>query len=138
MNAHRKWISRSVAAPAALAWALAAAGADLIRLDRQTTAGKEVLIRGFAEFDANCKLVKAQSITVATKPANGNVETRPGEVVVGPNWVGAVNCEGTRLNGVKVFYVPRPGFTGTDAFAFDVAYAKGRVVRAEISVKVEK
>ena len=53
-----------------------------------------------------------------------------------PNWVGAGQCQGTTLRGVQVFYVPAPGFAGTDRFALDVGYSEGRTVRAEVEVEV--
>ena len=71
-----------------------------------------------------------------TPPQHGKVETRPGPVVIGPNWVGGGNCVGTTLQGVNVFYVPASGFSGSDAFSLDVVYSKRRIVRAEVAVTV--
>ena len=107
-----------------------------IVVKRETDAGKEVLVRGFAEFDASCNLVRVQTVSVFTPPQHGKVETRPGPVVIGPNWVGGGNCVGTTLQGVNVFYVPAPGFSGSDAFSLDVRYSKRRIVRAEVAVTV--
>lgn len=103
---------------------------------KQTRAGEEVIVRGFAEFDGQCRLKNVQRITVASAPTGGSVEMRPGDVVIGPNWVGAGQCAGTTLPGVQVFYVPAPGFTGTDRFSFDVVYSLGRTVRAEVEIRV--
>ena len=77
-----------------------------------------------------------QRIVVASAPSHGTVETRPGDVVVGPNWVGDARCEGTKLRGVQVFYVPARGFTGTDRFLLDVGYSRGVTVRADVEVQV--
>jgi hypothetical protein len=107
-----------------------------IVVKRETDAGKEVLVRGFAEFDASCSLVRVQTVTVVVPPHGGRVESRPGPVVIGPNWVGGGNCVGTTLQGVNVFYVPAPGFSGSDAFSLDVGYSKRRIVRAEVAVTV--
>ena len=93
-------------------------------------------MRGFAEFDSRCTLKHVQRIVVASAPSHGTVETRPGDVVVGPNWVGAARCEGKTLRGVQVFYVPTPGFTGTDHFMLDVGYSRGVTVRADVEVEV--
>ena len=129
------------AAVLAAACAVGATGAacaaePAIVVKRETDAGKEVLVRGFAEFDASCSLVRVQTVSVVTPPQHGNVETRPGPVVIGPNWVGGGNCVGTTLQGVNVFYVPAPGFSGRDAFSLDVGYSKRRIVRAEVAVTV--
>ena len=43
---------------------------------------------------------------------------------------------GATLQGVNVFYVPSPGFSGRDAFSLDVGYSKRRIVRAEVAVTV--
>ncbi len=107
-----------------------------IVVKKRTRAGQEVLVRGFAEFDASCNLKHVQTIAVSSAPAGGKVETRPGNVVIGPNWVGGGHCEGTTLRGVEVFYVPAPGFTGTDRFSLDVGYSLGRTVRADVEVQV--
>jgi hypothetical protein len=115
--------------------AVAAAEPPII-VKKETRAGEAVLVRGFAEFDAACRLKHVQRIVVASAPSHGTVETRPGDVVVGPNWVGAARCEGTTLRGVQVFYVPTPGFTGTDHFMLDVGYSRGLTVRADVEVEV--
>jgi hypothetical protein len=107
-----------------------------IVVKKRTRAGQEVLLRGFAEFDAQCRLKHVQSIAVARAPTGGSVEARPGDVVIGPNWVGAGQCAGTTLRGVQVFYVPAPGFVGTDRFALDVGYSVGRTVRADVEIDV--
>ncbi len=103
---------------------------------KQTRVGQEVVVRGFAEFDAQCRLKNVQRIAVASAPSGGSVEMRPGDVVIGPNWVGSGQCAGTTLRGVQVVYVPAPRFTGTDRFSLDVGYSMGRTVRADVEVKV--
>ena len=113
-----------------------AAGTD-VSLTKRTRPGREVLIRGFAEFDADCKLRYVQKITILDAPANGRVDQRPGEVTIAENWVGEKSCAGTKLNGVKVYYTPNDGFVGTEHFSVDVTYARFRTVRANVEVKVE-
>ena len=128
---------RCLAALAAACTAVATFAAEPpIVVKKRTRAGQEVLVRGFAEFDAQCRLKHVQSIVVVRAPTGGSVETRPGDVVIGPNWVGAGHCQGTTLPGVQVFYVPAPGFAGTDRFALDVGYSAGRTVRADVEVEV--
>ncbi|MEP7102721.1 MAG: hypothetical protein ABI781_19565 [Burkholderiales bacterium] len=121
-----------------LAGLLGAASADEtpIQVKRVTEPGREVLIRGFAEFNGNCTLRHVQTIRVVTPPANGRIETRPGEVTIGPNWVGNASCEGTKLPGVRVFYVPNEGFVGADRAVLEIGYQSNRRVRAEVDVTV--
>jgi len=128
---------RRLTALVAACFAVAAFAAEPpIVVKKRTRAGQEVVLRGFAEFDGQCRLKQVPSIVVACAPTGGSVETRPGDVVIGPNWVGAGQCQGTTLRGVQVFYVPAPGFAGTDRFALDVGYSEGRTVRAEVEVDV--
>jgi|GEM_PF-2313749 len=105
-------------------------------LARRTAPGREVLVRGFAEFDGDCKLNHVQTIQVVEAPAHGRVVQRPGVVTVGENWVGSKSCAGTKLDGVQVFYIPQEGFTGSDRFAMAVEYLSHRVVRAKVDVAV--
>ena len=130
---------RSSLTAAALSMALAIGTAGAAEpptiVKRQTVAGKDVLVRGFAEFDASCNLVRVQTVAVVAAPQNGKVETRPGPVVVGTNWVGGGHCEGTTLQGVNVFYVPAPGYRGSDRFSLDIGYTR-RTLRVEVEVEV--
>lgn len=116
------------------ATAAAAAAEPPIVVKKRTGVGQEVVVRGFAEFDGGCNLLRVQAIAVVRPPARGSVETRPGNVV-GPNWVGGGHCEGTTLRGVQVFYLPVSPFAGVDRFALDVAYSRRRTVRAEVEVR---
>jgi hypothetical protein len=126
---------RAIALTAILTIAAQAAEPALF-LKRQAVAGQEVLVRGFAEFDATCKLKRVQVVAIVLPPSGGRVDVRPGDVVIGPNWVGGGHCEGTTLPGVKVFYVPAAGFTGTDRFSLDIGYSGKRTVRADVEVVV--
>ena len=129
--------TRVVLAALALAAAAAAiADEPPIQVRRTTEPGREVLIRGFAEFNGNCTLRHVQTVTVIGPPANGRIETRPGEVTIGPNWVGGTACEGTKLPGVRVVYVPNEGFVGSDRMVLEVGYQSNRKVRAEVEVVV--
>ena len=119
------------------ACAVVFAAGDEEHLDKRTRAGREVQIRGFAEFDGECRLKHVQAITVVDAPSSGRVETRPGDVTIGGNWVGNKDCSGTVLKGVRVWYLPNPGFTGRDHFTFDVTYLSQRTVRATVDVTVE-
>ena len=126
-----RWLAILVFAPV-----VAAAAEPPIIVRKETRVGEPVMVRGFAEFDSACRLKHVQRIVVAKAPAHGTVETRPGDVVVGANWVGAARCEGTKLRGVEVFCLPAPGFTGTDHFLLDVGYSRGVTVRADVEVEV--
>ena len=108
-----------------------------IVVKKRTRAGQEVLLRGFAEFDAQCRLKHVP--THRRRPcadrrqrrdASGRRRHRPELGRRRP-----VRRE-RRCRGVQVFYVPAPGFVGTDRFALDVGYSAGRTVRADVEVEV--
>ena len=132
----RHRLRRIAALVAAGCAAAALADEPAIVVKKRTRAGQEVLVRGFADIDAQCRLKHVQKIAIASAPRGGRDETRPGDVVIGANWVGAGHCEGTTLRGAQVIYVPAPGFTGTDRFSLDVAYSRGRTVRADVEIEV--
>ena len=113
------------------------ASADEV-LARKTAPGREVLVRGFAEFDGDCRLKHVQTIRVTEAPAHGRVEQRPGVVTIGDNWVGSKACTGTKLDGVQVFYIPEEGYVGADRFAIDVEYLSHRTVHAKVDVTVAR
>jgi len=116
--------------------ATVAFASDVRSITRRTAVDHGVSIRGFAEFDRDCRLIHVQTIMIVDAPANGRVETRPGPVVIGDNWVGNTSCKGTKLDGVLVREVPNPAFTGADHFTFDVDYLGHRAVRASVEVQV--
>lgn len=105
-------------------------------LRRRTPTGREVLLRGFAEFNADCTLRHVQTITVVDAPVRGRVEQRPGTVTIGDNWVGSKSCAGAKLEGMNVYYVPDADYVGHDRLSFDVAYASHRTVHATVDVTV--
>jgi hypothetical protein len=112
-----------------------AAGRD-IQLERKTSAGRETAIRGFAEFDSSCRLRNVPRVNAVQPPEHGTLETRPGVVTVGANWVGDTHCEGTKLDGMFLYYKPADGYVGADRFVFEVDYMRGGRVRATVDIDV--
>jgi hypothetical protein len=106
------------------------------RIVRQTKAGREVELRGFIEYDGQCKPRSIPTITIVDAPAHGTIDQRPGVVTIGDNWVGNQSCAGTRLDGIQVYYKPADDFTGTDHLSFDVAYQRHPRVHAVVDVEV--
>ena len=115
---------------------VAAAQAPPLVVKRSTRAGHEVLVRGFAEFDASCKLKRVQTHhRRRVPPTGGSVETRPGDVVIGPNWVGAADCQGKTLRGVNVVLRTGPGVhRRRPLLARRRLLAPRQTVRAEVEV----
>ena len=61
---------------------------------------------------------------------------RPGDVVIGPNWVGARPVRGNDAARRAGRLRAGARFTGTDRFSLDVRYSMGRTVRADVEIKV--
>jgi hypothetical protein len=132
MKVHRSTIlPRRLVAALLSAGALTAALAAVqdIKVTRHTKPAQEVLVRSFAPYDANCLPVGAARIEVTAPPAHGELAQRNEIVTIGANWVGSTHCQGTKLDGVSLYYKPREGFEGTDRFVIRADYPQrlGRV-----------
>ncbi|QRY33289.1 MULTISPECIES: Ig-like domain-containing protein [unclassified Variovorax] len=92
---------------------------------RSTTAGQEVRIFTYVQQRSDCSQGPDPVVTIRTKPAHGTVSVRPGSVTVGPPRFGAVDCSGRTLSGQGIWFVPEPGFSGTDQFDYEVQFTNG-------------
>lgn len=126
----------SLVALAALSTVQRSAVADE-SLSRQTDAGHEVLIRGFAEFDGDCRGRAAERIRIVDAPSRGRIEQRLGKLTLDPARVDGRSCAAATLDAVLVYYVPDDGFVGRDRFAFDVDYPSRKSLHAKVDVAVD-
>ena len=132
MQVHRSIIvprRLGVALLSTVALTAALAAAQDIKVTRRTAPAQQVLVRSFAPYDGSCLPVGPARIEVIEPPAHGELNQRNEVVTIGPNWVGNTQCQGTKLDGVSLYYTPREGFEGTDRFAIRVDYPQrlGRV-----------
>jgi hypothetical protein len=111
---------------------------ETLRARRHTPVGQAVVLRTHAHWDANCKPSADPRIDWVTEPAHGKVDQDVEIVKARANVVGATNCEGVEMRGLRLTYHPQAGFKGEDALTYDVRYdARYPVVRYEFRVSVE-
>ena len=93
---------------------------------RTGASGQEIRVFTYTPHRSDCSATGDAQISVAVNPAHGTVTVRPGSVVAGPSQFGAVDCSGRTLAGTGVWYLPQPGFRGSDRFEYDVTTSNGR------------
>lgn len=92
---------------------------------RSTTAGQEVRIFTYVQHRSDCSQGPDPRITIRTPPAHGTATVRPGTITIGPSRFGATDCSGRSLSGLGVWFVPEPGFRGTEQFDYEVQFTNG-------------
>ena len=118
--------------------AQAADPVDVLRARRHTPAGQAVELRTHAHWDANCRAGTDPRISWVVEPAHGKVTEAAGSVSGHAPAVGATDCSGVEMHGLRLTYQPEPGYIGTDTLSYDVRYdARNPVVRYEFRIVVE-
>lgn len=92
---------------------------------RNTQAGQEVRIFTYVQHRSDCSQGPDPRITLRTPPAHGTTAVRPDTVAIGPSRFGATDCSGRLLSGLGIWFVPEPGFSGSDQFDYDVQFTNG-------------
>jgi hypothetical protein len=101
---------------------------------RRTAAdGQPVLLHQYANWDQSCHSNGDPIITVLTQPVGGTLDQRHEmKADAGTARVGSTRCVGTPIPSVGLYYIPKPGFKGTDTFQFEVRYGNGIVTDTAI------
>ncbi len=89
-------------------------------LHRTVDAGGELRVITYVDFHRDCKQMPPPNVVLRTPPAHGTVSLRPGPFSPTSISEGASDCRGQTYPGIGVWYVPEPGFHGTDRFDWDV------------------
>jgi hypothetical protein len=89
-------------------------------LDRSVQAGKELKIFTYARWNKSCEPQDPPGIEILNTPAHGKALLRPGSSTVRYIREGEPDCTGHVIPGLAVWYVPEPGFHGTDKFDYHV------------------
>ena len=118
--------------------AQAADPVDVYRARRHTPIGQAVELRTHAHWDGNCRPGTDPRISWVVEPAHGKVTETAGTVSGHAPAVGATDCSGVEMRGLRLTYQPEPGYTGTDTLSYDVRYdARNPPVRYEFRVVVD-
>jgi hypothetical protein len=110
---------------------------DVRQAERLATTGQgdaPILIREHAGWDGDCAAIAPPALTLDRPPQHGFVCAQAGDVTVHTMYVGtAPQCVGRRVRGVRLFYVPEPGYAGSDGLQYSVQYPS---VRRTVAVTV--
>ena len=125
MRTFLKGLCAGLLLPAAIA---GAQQASTVELERRTSEGREVRLSTEVSWDRQCQRQGTPVVTVVAPPASGDIGTRPASKTVQGNLVGSTSCAGMRMEGVGVYYTPRPGFQGIDEVRYDVRFPNGQTL----------
>jgi len=111
--------------------------ASTVEVERRTSEGREVRLSTEVSWDGQCRRQGTPVVTVIAPPASGDISTRPASKIVQGNLVGSTSCAGMRMEGVGVFYAPRPGFRGSDQVRYDVRFPNGQTLHFVAHIEVQ-
>lgn len=118
--------------------ALRAQAEEPTALNRHTPAGQEVRVGNYGHWSANCNSGAVPKATVLRQPEHGRVDMREGLFKATHILIGNSQCEGTTLNGRLIYYIPDPGFKGTDRLLYEVRLTpQAFPLRFEVTIKVD-
>jgi len=114
---------------------IAPASEDAV-VTKRVKSTQEVGIRSHAQWDSQCQAKGVPWASMVKAPTSGKVEFRKETATITGSDFGQVRCDGTRIDGIRIYYVPEPGFKGTVDFMYDVQMNLGQV-RQPVKIIVE-
>jgi hypothetical protein len=94
---------------------------------RSGKAGREIYVRGYAEWEQDCSSSGFPVVLLDEPPRHGIVCLLVGNMRIPKAWFGwAPHCTGRVFRGVRVMYLPRPDYVGTDKMHYTVVFPRGR------------
>ncbi len=119
---------------AALAAFVLPAQAGEEQLAKAGAANRPLLIREHAAWNMDCRAVPYPAVRLERPPRHGAVCARAAEITIRTMYAGTeAQCIGRVVQGLRLIYFPRPGFTGSDRLQYSVQYPS---VRRSVSVTV--
>ena len=100
-------------------------------LTRATAPGVEVELANWAYWNNDCAAEPFEAV-VAKAPLNGRVELRPGVFAIPERTSDgrSTGCVDRIIESTQAFYIPDPGFTGSDAVELRFSGSSGTVRNA--------
>ena len=98
-------------------------------------AGKELRLRRTSETDNFC-VSRPVSFIIEKPPSHGTLSQRPESYMITSMRVGTVDCTGKIANGTALYFLPAPGFQGTDEVEFAVNISGRGLVSNKITIDV--
>jgi len=107
----------------------------------ETAAGQEVVVGRHGTWIKRCQGGPPPQVLVTQPPANGTLDTRPGDATLQTAANAALSrgvetCIGTTVAGIHVVYHPKSGFHGTDVVHYTTAYRGGETIPHVITIVV--
>jgi hypothetical protein len=117
-----------------LAWPPTHAGAE--QLVKAGAANRPLLIREHAAWNMDCRAIPYPALHLDQPPQHGAVCARVADIMVRSMYAGTeAQCIGRVVQGLRLIYVPQPGFTGRDRLQYSVQYPSAhRSVSVTVSV----
>jgi hypothetical protein len=104
------------------------------RLAKAGQAGRPILIREHAAWDADCAAVPYPALRLDVPPRHGAVCARIENIKVHSLYAGTeAQCVGHVVRGLRLFYFPQAGYAGADGLRYSVQYPS---VHRSVSVSV--
>jgi len=91
-------------------------------LSKFGNANHELMVRGHTQTNSSCVAVELPDLHLDTPPRHGVLCLRPADDV--PIVFGTSLCLGKRVSGVRIYYLPRYGYTGADTFRYTALFSK--------------
>jgi hypothetical protein len=96
---------------------------------------EETVINGYAFADKTCAPIELPQLLLMKPPKYGVVCFRIEDFEVAADSGGDRACIGSRVRGINVFYLARPGYSGPDSLRYEAINHRGRE-RVSVRVKV--
>ena len=97
------------------------------QLAKAGAANHPLLIREHAAWNMDCQAVPYPAVRLEQPPRYGTVCARAADITIRTMYAGTeAQCIGRTVQGLRLIYVPRPGFTGSDRLQYSVQYPSAR------------
>jgi hypothetical protein len=98
--------------------------AEPATLSKFGNANHELMVRAHTQTDTNCVAVGTPDLHLDASPRHGVLCLRPADdvpIVLASDR--ARPCLGKRVSGVRIYYLPRRGYTGADTFRYTALFS---------------
>ena len=99
--------------------------------------GEATRVFVMAGFTPECAFIGFPDIALATPPAKGTVETKPGEATT-IQYSLSGKCIGTKVDGTGIYYKAAAGQTGEDTFTVSGRLGNGEPATRTFSVIIDE
>lgn len=107
------------------------------QLIKAGAANRPLLLREHAAWNMDCHGVPYPALRIDRPPRHGTVCARVADITIRYMYAGTESqCIGHVVQGLRLIYVPLPGFAGDDHFQYSVRYPSSARRRVSVIVSV--